>query len=417
MENLVFHAVCSEGLLELLKNEVNSHSLRIQSENRGGLFFQSRNWGNIASFLISTRISSKVGIVFAHWKVEDYDSLYEKALPYAWEELLPLGKSFRIMAKTKDNLPDSRFSMYKLKDAILDRFRKKNIPIPDIQKDKSDITIFLRSYMDHAALELMLTPDSLAKRGYRNQAGTATLRENIASAMIEFSGWDRKSVLIDPFCGQGTILIEAGRILQETSSISNIPRNSALSPTPLHKSYVYQRLASLHSASDLASSDQSASLSSPSSLHLSPPSGPVRETSANCTLMGIDESQESLEMAKNDIESAGLTGKIELVRGRLENLKNILKDRNVSETEKLTIITDPPWGKRLGSQQESQEIFAELGKVLKSLNREIEFTLITGDTSLLGYLKLKKEKELSIKNSNIPSKIVHYKIYPRENMP
>lgn len=337
-----------------------------------------------------------MGFTLADWTIRDVEDLYNSARRYPWENWLSARTGFRIDSKTKDCLPDSRFAMYRLKDAILDRFRDAKLPLPDVGKETNGIALSLRSFMDHAKLEILLTPESLTKRGYRAKAGEATLRENLASAMIQFSEWDGRSPVIDPFCGQGTLLIEA--CLSHTKGFH---RNWET----LCKSRIFQDLFSEEIARMESLQEKRKSCVRDSSRSKSPTDSTVPLP----RFIGWDHSPEAIEQAKSDAKRAGVDDQIEFRLGSLE------KDCDLDLNEPIYILTDPPFGKRLGSREESQEIFARLGRFLKDWKKKVHLCLITGDPSLLGYLKLKKEKEMSLKNSQISSKIVLYKIgYPRE---
>ncbi|MCC5813503.1 MAG: RNA methyltransferase [Leptospira sp.] len=383
LPSLEFHASCGEGLVGLLETEVLKSNLKIQSKNRGGIFFSTKSPSSLRHFLESTQISSKVGLVLCNWNVNDYDDLYNEATQFPWEDIINQRLSFRLESKTKDNLPDSRFAMYRLKDAILDRFRDLEIPFPDINKDNADLGLYLRSYMDHAVVELYLSKDSLTKKGYRTKAGSATLRENLASAMIEFSDWKNDTPLIDPFCGQGTILIQAALKWKHSKAINK---------KILEESYVFQQLF-------LNSEDKEKMESN---------------TSKPPLLIGLDESEESLELARNDAKKAGVEDLIHWELGEFQRLEDITKQYKLPKDIAFAIITDPPFGNRLGSKEDAKNLYSDFGKYLKDMQAEINFTIITGDTSLLGFLKLKKEKEMSLKNSGLSSKIVNYLVHPRK---
>jgi 23S rRNA G2445 N2-methylase RlmL len=380
-EKIEFHASCGEGLVDLLESEAKHFSLKITSKNRGGIFFTG-NRAKLFSFFLSTEIASRIGFAIVDWKIQDYDDLYQESLEFPWEEILSSKESFRIEAKTKDCLPDSRFAMYKLKDGIMDRFRNNQIPFPDIERENADISILLRSYMDHAKVELLLSSDSLTKRGYRGKAGDATLRENLAAAIVSFSEWDGVSPIVDPFCGQGTILIEAALTWK---------KGAAKNWDKLSKSFIFKKLFS----QELNDSNQSKQKD-----NRTPP-----------LFLGLDESEEAIEQAIIDAKKAGVEDLICFEVSGFEEM-----DRYIPESiPEFWILTDPPYGRRLGSKEESAELFSKLGRYCKDLGRRSHLCLITGDTSLLGYLKLKKEKEMGLKNSQLKSKIVYYKIgFPRE---
>ncbi len=376
----------------LLEEEISSQNLHITSSNRGGVFFRTNSWRSLETFLVSTRYTSQVGVLVASWEVEDYNHLYENACRYPWETLFAGEFSFQIDSRTKDQLPNSRYSLYRLKDGILDRFRLLNLPIPNPVQKNPDLVLFLRSFRKHAVVEILFTNESLTKRGYRTQAGSASLRENIAQALLGFSGWNRmdleaynESILIDPFCGQGTILIEAA-IWHENEG--------RLHQNKLESSFFFRKFKNVFCKSIDDSQNQSS------------------EIKTVCPIfLGMDISKEAIDLAKQNAKNAGVHTRILWQGTSFENLKMILDSEEIPNRSKIFIITDPPYGKRLGTGEEAKKTFENFGKVLRNLGREVQLTLITGDSSLLGQLRLQKESEMSLKNAGIPSKIVNYKIY------
>jgi 23S rRNA G2445 N2-methylase RlmL len=379
---LEFHAICGEGLVDLLKSEMEPSHLEILSENRGGVFFRG-NPNHLFEFFLKTEVSSRIGFTIASFSITEPDEFYKAVKKLPWENILNARTKFSIESRTKDCLPDSRFAQYRCKDAILDRFRDLELPMPDVGKENSDIAILLRSFLNQVRIELLLDPSSLTKRGYRESKGDANLRENIAAGLLKFSGWKENQILIDPFCGNGTILIEAALQIQ-TGGYRNAER--------LDRSYIFRKLFPKET------------------YPLTPRNpGPGLGTEAlSSKLFGFDQSAEAIERAIQDAKKAGVSKMIQWIQGDLSTVSadQFRKD----EKEVIHFVTDPPFGKRLGTREEAAKIYSDLGKILKSDFRNSELTLITGDPSLLGYLKLKKSQEMGIRNSSIKAKMVNYSI-------
>lgn len=390
-----FHASCSEGLTSLLKKEALNHNLEITSYNRGGIFFRPKFWEDLEGFLFSSYYSSRISWVIARWKVKNYEDLYNSALTFPWENWISNGSTFRIESYTKDNLSHSKYTMHKLKDAILDRFNKNNLPIPKIQKSNPDLCFMIRSNQDQASLELSLSPESLTNRGYRQKAGKACLRENIAHALIGFSELEKENslpiVIIDPFCGQGTILIEAA--LRWKSPLIHEKK--------ILTSLAYQQLKKLYQYPN-----------GKDKLTLPQPTLPKK-----IRFIGIDINEAALNLAKLDAKNAGVDKFIQLYKKDIHHIIDLWKDKIIQPYEKVYILTDPPFGKRIGDLETAKALYQELGRIVKELkknnytNLNIHLTIITGNPMLLGFLKLKKEKEMNLKNANQNSKIVNYIIY------
>jgi 23S rRNA G2445 N2-methylase RlmL len=365
-EELEFHASCGEGLIDFLLEELKQYNLKVQSSNRGGVFFIG-NKNQLQNFILNTRFSSRIGFSISKMNVESPDELYKKASQLPWEKILPYKASFKIDSFTKDSLNHSRYALYKLKDAIRDRLREKNREDVTIERDLPDIVFLLRSNQNFVNIQISITNDSLFKRGYRLESVEAPLKETLAQALLYFSNWDNESIIIDPMCGSGTILIEAAMLLS----------NKYLNYSLLSKSKVYPML--FREIEPKYSND-----------------------SENILLYGYDKNPKAIEIAKTNAKRAGVANKIEF------------KEQDISKLKKFTntgyIITNPPYGQRMGDEEEVKILYKEFGEVLKREFSNYKVTLICGNKSLLGQLKLKEENSLNISVAKLKAKIVNYKI-------
>ncbi|MBE7411717.1 MAG: N-6 DNA methylase [Leptospiraceae bacterium] len=365
-EKFQYHSSVAEGLHDFLEREITSHSLKIISKNRGGVFFTGKK-ENLKNFFLSTRFSSKISFEIAKFQLTHPDELYDKTILIPWENFLSNRTTFKIESNTKDNLSHSRFAMYRLKDSILDRFRKKIGEEPQIEKFKPDILIILRSHQNYASISLSITPTSITNRGYRTSGGVAPLRENIAQAVLEFSGWENEEVIIDPMCGSGTILIEAALLL----------KNSHINIKSMNSSTLFNRL---FGKAEMRNSPK------PNSV----------------LLFGYDKNIHAINSAIENAKNAGVEDWI-----RFEN-KDFSEVQN--NFDQGYIITNPPYGERLEDKDSAKILYGNLSKFIKQNFKNFIFTIITGDKSLLGYLKLKQKSSLNLTIANWKAKIVNYEI-------
>ncbi len=353
----------------LVEKEIKNLGLVIESQNRGGIFFRG-NDKKVAEFAARTRFSSRITLQLAHFEVESYESLYTEAGKIPWENYINNSQSFRIDALTKDNLPNSRFATHKLKDAILDRFRQRKIPLPDIEKRTADITILVRSHTDSASIELSLSGESLSRRGYRQEGGLAPVKETIAQALLDYSG-EANPFVLDPFCGSGTILIEAALLKKYQGQINRF----VLEDSPIFQILFpeYQWLSSVQAP----------------------------ETK---TLFGRDNDQSQIDFAIQNAKRAQVEEWIDFQREDFLKIKNVWGENG-------SIVTNPPYSDRTGySMEELRELYFQAGKKLKNDFSGWNFTLLCGELSLLGKLALKAKTTLSLKLSNLKAKIAHYEI-------
>lgn len=368
-EALEYHASCAEGLHEFLESEIKSYGLRIMSVNRGGVFFKGRK-ADIQKFLLSTRFSSRVSFSLTHLKVLDAEDLYVQSKKLPWEEILANVNSFKIDSNTKDNLSNSRYALYKLKDAIKDRVRDKTERELDIDRDEPDLVFHLRSNRDFVNIELSISSHAMNKRGYRLEFLEAPIRENMAQALIQFSEWDKDEILIDPMCGSGTILIEAALLIQ----------NPNINEKLLNESKAYQMLFEKGSSKINQSQKQE--------IHI----------------YGYDVNSKAIQIAKENAKRAGVDHLIRFEKMDIINLSNFAKWKDGH------IVTNPPYGERLGTKEEIKELYSKISKRLKEEFSGFRFTLICGDKSLLGYFKLKEDKSMNVAIAKMKGKFVSYEL-------
>ncbi|MBK8394265.1 MAG: N-6 DNA methylase [Leptospiraceae bacterium] len=366
-EVLEYHASCAEGLHEFLVEEVTNAGLKITSSNRGGVFFRGKN-ANIQKFLLSTRFSSRVSFSISQLEVEDAEDLYDQAVRLPWEEIIADGMTFKIDSNTKDNLNDSRYALYKLKDAIKDRLREKREEAPNIDRDDPDIILHLRSNRNFVNLELSLSSQPFNKRGYRLEFLDAPLRENMAQALVHFSGWKRDEVLIDPMCGSGTILIEAALLIKKKYINENL----------LNQSAVYKMLYDVYVTPNEVSTTQ------------------------EIKIFGYDINPKAIQIAKDNAKRAGVEKLIQFAKGDVLDLPN---SQNWKSGH---IVMNPPYGERLGTKEEMKLLYGKISSRLKQEFSGFRFTVISGDKSLLGFFKLKEDKSMNVAIAKMKGKFVSY---------
>ncbi|EQA37685.1 RNA methylase, PF01170 family [Leptospira inadai serovar Lyme str. 10] len=368
---MTFHASCGDGLSFLLKEEVEEAGLEVLSENRGGVFFKGPA-KKVRDFCLSSGIASGISFELSSWgDIQEPDDLYEVAAMYPFEKLLSPGTRFRIDASTKDTLPDSRYATYRLKDAIFDRFRAKGLDLPEADRDEPEVLFYLRSRMDQAKLFLALHAQPLQRRGHERQGGEAPIRETLAQALLRFSGWKVDEPLYDPFCGSGTLLIEAALRVRNGGWVNY---------RSLSRSSIFSRLFGSFKPSERPSKE----------------AGPI--------LFGSDVSDDAIELAKENAKEAGVS---DLIRWDVFPAQSPPEDFPFKNGK---IITNPPYGVRIGDKETVAELYAEWGTTLKEKFKETDVALVAGDPSLLGNLKLKASREQSVTIAKLKGKLVAYRI-------
>ena len=368
-ENSEYQVFYSRGTESLLESEIEYYDLRIKGKIPGG-YSLSATAEEILPFLTHTRFATRIGKLLFFTKIRNPEDLYKKAFQFPWEKVFPTPFSFQIDSRTRDVLNHSQYALYKLKDAIFDRARDRDLPIPVVSQYEPSFTLLLRAYEDNAFVLESLSTNSLTKRGYRFMPGAAPLRENLAQTMLAIADFQENDVVYDPFCGSGTIVLE---------SVVLIATKGEIHRTSLSNSKSFLR--------EYPNFQFSALKSRPPSKHF----------------FGSDLEPPTIEIAQKNESASGFQGWVEWF------VKDATSATPPSEKPG-HIITNPPFGERLGNKEELRAMMERFGKQLKNHFSGWDLTIVTGDSSLLGPLDLKTELSHPVKIGDFSGKINHYKI-------
>ena len=205
-----FFATAAKGTESLLESELMELGLPEPRAARGGVYFGRRPADAYRACLWS-RIALRVHEQLASFPCRDGDDLYAGVSGVDWSRYLDGERTLAIRATGRnEHLTHTHFIALRTKDAIVDQLRARRGSRPNVDRDDPDLLLFVRVHGDRATLSLDYSGASLHARGFRAEEGAAPLRETLAAALVRFSGWDGCSPLVDPMCGSGMLLIEAG---------------------------------------------------------------------------------------------------------------------------------------------------------------------------------------------------------------
>jgi putative N6-adenine-specific DNA methylase len=305
-------ATCPRGLEAALAAELELLGAPETRPAAGGVAFvtdlaglyRANRWSRLAG-----RILRRVAAV----KARDGDSLYRSVKAVDWAEWFDVDRTFRIrLTARKSPLRSLNFATLKAKDAVCDRFREAVGRRPDIDPGGAEVSVhlFLEGRKGTAYLDTTGAP--LFQRGWRVANVTAPLRENLAAGMLTLAGWEPGMPLVDPFCGGGTILIEAAR------------RARGL-PPGLERAFAFEHLADHDPA-----------------LWERVRSEPAREEVVEGPLLGGDRDAKALTAARANAEAAGVADAIEWRQSDARQLAGPAGSAGPGR-----VVTNPPYGERL----------------------------------------------------------------------
>lgn len=323
-------AVCAFGLEAVVKRELAALGIEATIGESGRVHFQGTS-ETIAKTNLWLRCADRVTIRVAEFPAADFDALFETTKAIPWGDWLPVDAEFPVTGRSvKSTLTSVPACQRAVKRAIVDALQRdhKTETLPETGTQyKVDIALL----KDTATITIDTTGRGLHRRGYRAHVTAAPLKETLAAAMVMLSYWKRDRPLVDPFCGSGTILIEAAMI----------GRNMAPGQS---REFAFEQWAG-------APREAMLQLRSDALQNVLDPL-PQR-------LLGSDTDFRVLRFARENAEAAGVTADVHFETADVRDLK--------SSRRFGCLITNPPYGMRIGRDWEIEELYAAIPHVLRHL--------------------------------------------------
>lgn len=322
-----FFATAAKGTEPLLRDELQELGLRRVRADRGGVHF-GVDLADAYRACLWSRIAQRVLEPLADFACPNEDALYEGVRQVDWTQVLDARRTLAVRAACRSSrLTHTQYIAQRSKDAVVDQLRERLGERPSVDRQDPDVQLFVHLVKDRATVYLDYSGDSLHEHGFRQQQGAAPIKETLAAALVRYSGWDGESPLVDPMCGSGTLLIEAG--------LWAARRAPGLSRRQLG----FERWADFDEAAQKTIADlreEARSAARPLSL----------------SLIGSDTDARALEAARVNAEQAGLR-----VTLRLSPLTSA-----APSADRGGFVVNPPYGERL---ERSASLGDEMAKVLR----------------------------------------------------
>lgn len=386
-----FFAACPKGLESLLLTELKQLNTQPQRETVGGVWFEATIEGAYRACLWS-RLANKILLPLAQAPMKTEQDLYQIAGQIPWETHFTLGTTFAVdFSGTNRTIRHTQFGALRIKDAIVDRLRREQGQRPNIDKTAPDLRINARLSKGQITIALDFSGESLHRRGYRQHQGAAPLKENLAAALLLRANWptiatQENAALIDPMCGSATILIEAALMAADIAPSIKRAR-FGFQGWAKHDPALWQSLK------DEAETRKTAGLAKP-----------LPE------IRGYDADFKVLDAAEFNIGQAGLLDQVRVMRKPVAELKRPTH----TTLENGLVLTNPPYGERLGEVQALTSTYAELGQVLKSEFSGWQAGVFTGNPQLGKSMGIRSHKHYQLFNGTLPSQLLLFSINERQ---
>lgn len=371
-------APCHFGLEAVLKAEVSDLGYEIVKVDDGRVTFAG-GADAVARANVFLRTAERVLLEVGEFEARTYDELFEgtKALP--WEEFLP--EDARFWVKKASTVKSKLFSPSDIqsimKKAMVERMKQK-YHCERFVEDGDDYPVRVFLYKDKVTVALDTTGDSLHKRGYRKQQGLAPIAENLAAALIKLTPWRADRILVDPFCGSGTIPIEAAMIAANIAPGMDREFTAETWTNIVDKKSWYNVI---DEAQDLVNTD------------------------IETEIQGYDIDPEMIKIAKANAERAGVDHLIHFQARPAKELSHAKKYG--------FIITNPPYGERMEEKAALVQLYGEFGQACKKLDTWSTYIISSYEDTERSFGK-KAAKNRKIYNGMIKT---YYYMYPGPRPP
>lgn len=371
-----FFASCPIGLSDLVEKELKEMGLQTWAKTQGGVVFES-NWAGCYKANLQSRYSSRILKPLLDFDAFTEDELYNQVRKHDFTKYIEPNQTLAIDATVKEsNCRDQRYLAMKVKDAIVDQFREKFGTRPDVSNDQPTLKIHIRGYQNKYNMALDTTGNSLFMRGYRTKTGEAPLKENLAAGMIGLADWDQKTPLLDLFCGSGTLLIEAAMMALK------------MAPGSHRDSFGFMHLKDFDEAAWQTVLEESHA---------------QELDSIDFKLFGFDHDKRVIQMAKDNAKNAGVLQFLDLKVSPIAV--------SAPPVEKGMIICNPPYGARIGDEDNLKDVYRDLGFTLKNRFQGWDAWIMSGNKDLLKEMKLKSTRQHYLFNGNIECRLLKYEMY------
>ena len=305
--------------------------------------------------------------------------LYEEVKKINWDRYMSEDTTFAIDATVySETFRNSRFVTYRVKDAIADWWVEKRGKRPNVKVTDPDLYINVHIAEETLTVCLDSSGESLHKRGYRVATTEAPINEVLAAGMLLIAGWRGQSDFYDPMCGSGTIPIEAALIARN------------IAPGIFRKSFGFEKWPDFDAElwSDIYNDDS-------------------QEREFNHKIYGSDASYYAIQQAAKNVKSAGVSRDVELRQIRMEELK----PSAISAQHPAMVMINPPYGERLASNRDMEELYGKIGSALKHQFAGATAWIISSNAEAMKCIGLKPAKKIRLLNGELDCQFNKYELF------
>ncbi|MDD2664934.1 MAG: THUMP domain-containing protein [Dechloromonas sp.] len=374
-----YFAICPRGLEELLLDELRGVGAEDLRSTAGGVFF-SGDWAVCYRANLESRIATRILWHIVKGPYEKEEDIYRLAVRQLWPNHFAVSCTMRVVTTgIKCPLKSLDFVTLRVKDAVCDRFREDLGERPNIDTRNPDVGIHVFLTDRECTLYLDTSGQPLWQRGFRKASVEAPLKENLAAGILKMTGWQPGMPLVDPMCGSGTFLLEAVQV--------------ALDRAPgLDRTFAFERLkrfAALEWANIRAAAEARV------------------KTVDHLDIRGWDIDERAVRATRRNLQEAGFGNLVAVDRGDVLDIE--------PPADHGILLANPPYGERIGEQDELAAFYPELGSALKRRWAGWNCFFFTADLRLPKLVGLKPSRKTPLFNGPLECRLFEIRMVAGSN--
>ena len=372
MKNYTLVAPCFFGVEKMLAREIKNLGYEIIKTEDGRVTYKTDEYG-IARSNMYLRCAERVHLKVAEFEARTFDELFEGTKRINWAKYIPFGAQFPISkaSSIKSKLYSTPDIQSIVKKAVVESLKKSYLETGLLKEDKEKYPIYVFIHKDKVTLTIDTSGTALHKRGYRERANKAPIRETLAAAIMELVAWRPGRTLVDPMCGSGTLLIEAA--MKGINMAPGMNREFiSESWRTMDKKIWWDVRREAYAKLD---------------------------EDTQFKIYGYDIDEEALEIARENAEIAGVSDYIEFRYGDATEFS--------SDEEYGFIVTNPPYGERLEDTDTVKMLYKQLGYTFRKL-KNWSYYLITSYEDFENEFGQEATKRRKLYNGMLKSNLYQY---------
>lgn len=379
MSQYHFFATCPRGLESVLVKELDDCGATDIRETDGGASFS----GSMAVCYranLESRVATRILWQVGYGRYTSEDDIYQAVLKLDWAQWFDVERNFMVkVTGVKCPLKSLEFVTLRIKDAVCDRFRQVKGSRPDVNTRDPDIRVHAYLTADKYQLYIDTSGAPLYQRGLRRSSVEAPLRENLAAGILQLTGWQPGTPLLDPMCGSGTFLLEAAMMALDIAPGSK-------------RSFAFEKLNNFDGNVWQQTRKQALNRAEPATFQ---------------KIYGSDADLRAVRVSRKNLEEAGLGDAVQLAHVDFVDV--------AAPASQGILIANPPYGVRIGEDDELALLYPKMAEILKRKFAGWTAYFLTSDLRLPKLMRLTPSKRTPLYNGPLECRLFEIKLVAGSN--